>query len=112
MKVKFVGQEIEIPAMITDEFLNTHPECVFVFSDCLARRKLGGSPILKRRLNVVGFVVKKFAYNRDDSFFTQEEYQSVFKEEKAMLENLIKKNPDRLFLISNIGGGMANAHGI
>lgn len=112
MKVTFIGQEIEIPSLITDEFLEAHPECVFVYNDCLMRRKLGGESILKRRPNVVGFVGKKYGHNLINSFFTKEEYLPVFKEEQKMLLNLIIKNPDRLFLIGNIGGGICNAHRI
>ena len=112
MKVTFIGKEIEIPAMITDEFIETHPECVFVYNDNLIRRKLGGNPILKRRGNVVGFVGKKYAHNLINSFFTKEEYLPVFECEKKMLLNLIEKNQDRLFLISRIGGGICDVENI
>lgn len=46
MKIKFIDKEIEIPAMITDEFLNTHPNCIIV-----SNNKRIDNKILKKKLD-------------------------------------------------------------
>ena len=98
--------------IITKEYLEAHPKEVFVFGDNTIRRGLGGAARLRDMPNVYGFITKKFPNNNPPSFYTKEEYRSTFESEMTKLIAIITTNPDRTFLISRLGGGLANRHKI
>jgi hypothetical protein len=56
------------------------------------------------------FITKKFPDNKDNSFYKPEEYSSVFFEELEKLKRIIEKHPDKIFYISQLGGGLANRY--
>lgn len=98
--------------VVTREFLEKNPNVVFVFGDNQLRRGKGGAAALRDCKNTYGFITKKYPSNNDDAFFTPEEYEPVFQEELAKLCDTIQKNPDKMFLISKVGGGLANKYNI
>lgn len=97
---------------ISKEFLNDHPEVIFVFGDNLTRRGKGGAAALRDCPNTYGFITKKYPSNNDDAFFTPEEYEPVFNKEMEKLEEFIQNNQDKYIYISKIGSGLANKYNI
>jgi hypothetical protein len=63
---------------------------------------------LRDHPHAIGFITKKFPDNNDSSFYKPEEYTLVFFEELKKLKTIIEKRPDKLFYISQLGGGLAN----
>ena len=98
--------------LITAEYLRQHPTDIFVFGDNLEHRGTGGAAALRTEPNTYGFVTKKAPDNKPESFFTVEEYKGVFQIELAKLEHQLIRHYNRRFLISKLGGGLANKHGI
>lgn len=100
------------PSIITAEYLRNHREVIFVFGDNLRRCGTGGAASLRHVFNTYGFVTKKEPNNYSTSFYTNEEYITVFILEMQKLKNEIKANPKIQYLISRVGGGLANKHKI
>ena len=93
-------------------FLRANPDCVFVFGDNLARRGKGGAAALRDEPNTYGFITKKQPLNTDSAFYRPDEYKEIYKNEVEKLLNEIFDNPDKGYLISKIGAGLANRFGI
>lgn len=103
---------IEIPKYVTEEFLRSNPNVTFVFGDNLIRKGKGGAAVLRDEPNTYGFITKKYPNNQDESFYRPDEYLSIFYAELLQLAKEIEKNPERTYLISKLGGGLANKYGI
>jgi hypothetical protein len=103
---------MEIPKCVTAKFLRDNPNVVFVFGDNLVRRGRGGAAKLRNEPNTYGFVTKKYPNNEDESFFRPAEYWPVFVGELSMLHREILLNPHKTYLISKLGGGLANRYEI
>ena len=97
---------------ITQEFLDNAPNAYFVFGDNLERWGHGGAAKLRDHPHAIGFITKKFPDNKDESFYKPEEYSPVFFEELKKLKRIIQKRPDKIFYISQLGGGLANRYKI
>jgi hypothetical protein len=98
--------------IINKEFLDYNTNVYFVFGDNLQRIGYGGAAILRDHPHAIGFITKKFPDNNDSSFYKPEEYSSVFFEELSKLKTIIEKKPDKIFYISQLGGGLANKYKI
>ena len=98
--------------IITADLLNKNPDWIFVFGDNTLRRGLGGAAKLRYHPQSYGFITKKKPDYQDSSFYTIEEYQEVFLKEMEKLMAFIQRNPNKIFMISKIGAGLANKHGI
>jgi len=98
--------------MITRGYLRAHTDEVFVFGDNTIRRGKGGAAALRDEPNVYGFITKKLPNNNPESFYNVEEYGPVFNAELLKLLTAINANQDKTFLISRLGGGLANRYGI
>lgn len=98
--------------IITRQFLHNNPSHVFVFGDNTLRQGRGGAAALRDMPNTYGFITKIFPNNTDDAFYNITSYQDVYQQElqKLMLE--IENNPDKTYLISKIGSGLANRYHI
>jgi len=96
--------------MITSKYLRDNPNIIFVFGDNLIRKGKGGAASLRGEPNTYGFITKKYPSNKDSSFYTIEEYKIVFAKELEKLIDLIKSNPNKTFLISKLGSGLANKY--
>lgn len=97
---------------ITKEYLQTHPNHIFVFGDNLQHTGHGGAASLRDEPNTYGFITKKKPTNDDDAFFTVEEYRDLFLAELNILMKEIHDNPTKIYLISKLGSGLANKHRI
>lgn len=97
---------------ITKEYLQKHPNHVFVFGDNLLHKGYGGAASLRDMHNTAGFITKKYPNNQPDSFYTVDEYKSVYKREIHVLQQDVEQHPNDLFLITKIGSGLANRWGI
>ena len=95
---------------VTREYLEANPDKIFVFGDNLTRKGHGGAAALRDCENTYGFVTKKIPSNIDSAFYSVEEYEPVFKKELEKLEVFIQENPDKEFLISKLGSGLANKY--
>lgn len=103
---------MKIPKHITKEFLRENSNVVFVFGDNDLRYGKGGAAVLRDEPNTYGFVTKKEPNNKDSSFYRPEEYWPVFIREMNGLHREILSRPDKIFLLSRIGSGLANRYGI
>lgn len=97
---------------ITKSYLRNNPNHVFVFGDNLKRKGYGGAATLRDEPNTYGFITKKAPNNNDGSFYRPDEYKEKFDVELKRLIKEIEKNPDKVYLISQLGGGLANKYGI
>lgn len=103
---------MDIPKVITKEFLRENPNCVFVFGDNRLRKGKKGAAELRDEPNTYGFITKKEPNNNDESFFKPVEYRYVFEEEMRKLMLKIINNPNKIFLISRLGSGLADKYNI
>lgn len=103
---------IEIPKYVTAEFLRANPDVVFVFGDNTVRRGKGGAAALRDEPNTYGFITKKYPNNQDSSFYRPLEYVELFYAELLLLSKEIEKNPEITYLVSKLGGGLANKYKI
>ena len=98
--------------MITKRYLKNNPNHIFVFGDNLIRKGKGGAAKLRDEPNTYGFITKKYPNNNIESFFKPDEYKYIFANELRKLEFKIKNNPNKVFLISKLGSGLANRFNI
>jgi len=103
---------MNIPNLVTKEFLKSNPNCVFVFGDNLERKGRGGAAILRYEPNTYGFITKKRPTHVDTDYYKPEEYRMVFNKEMTKLRSVIKSNSDKTYLISKLGAGLANRYNI
>lgn len=97
---------------ITKEYLRANPSHIFVFGDNCFRTGHGGAAKLRHEPNVYGFITKRSPDYLDASFFRPEDYRPFFDEEMRRLVLAINERPNWIFLISRLGGGLANRFGI
>jgi len=97
---------------ITKEYLREHPDHIFVYGDNLLHEGHGGAASLRDEPNTYGFITKKKPTNEDDAFFTVKEYEITFHLELTHLISEIYQNPQKTYLISALGSGLANKHKI
>jgi hypothetical protein len=98
--------------IITKEFLDENTNAVFVFGDNLRRVGYGGAAALRDHSQTHGFITKKNPDNMDESFFRPESYRIDFTVQAVELQLVIEKNPDKIYYISQLGGGLANRYKI
>jgi len=97
---------------VTVSFLRTHRDHIFVFGDNIERTGKGGAAELRDELNTYGFITKRAPNFKDEAYFTPKEYKKIYQQELMKLKAKIQENPSKTFLISKIGSGLANKHGI
>ena len=97
---------------ITKGYLRNNLNHVFVFGDNLKRKGYGGAATLRDESNTYGFVTKKAPNNNDGSFYKPDTYRDKFVTELRNLIKEIVKNPDKTYLITELGGGLANRYKI
>ena len=97
---------------ITREYLEQHPDEIFVFVDNLFHYGKGGAAALRDLPNTYGFVTKYRPCNEDGCFYTTTDYRQIYNSQIILLKAAIKHNPDKVFLISKVGSGLANRYGI
>tara|TARA_R110002074_G_scaffold402324_1_gene606943 strand:- start:2175 stop:2519 length:345 start_codon:yes stop_codon:yes gene_type:complete len=83
-----------------------------VFGDNLDRIGRGGAAALRDHPQSIGFITKKTPSHRPAAYFFPDEYRPVFDKEVIHLCRTISRNPDKTYLISPVGSGLANAYGI
>jgi len=106
-KLDFSSEKI-----VDKDYLESHPDHIFVFGDNLKRVGKGGAGNLRHMPNTYGFITKKEPNMRDASFYTPDEYLPVFYEETTKLEMEIIRKPTKRFLITKLGSGLANRYKI
>ena len=62
--------------------------------------------------NSYGFITKKYPFSSPSAFYRPNEYEPVFKVEMKKLITRIEENPDKTFLITKLGSGLANRYKI
>jgi hypothetical protein len=98
--------------IVTKEFLDQNPNAVFIFGDNRRRLGYGGAASLRDHPQTYGFITKKNPDNMDESFFHPESYHIDFTVQSVELQLIIEKNPDKIYYISQLGGGLANRYKI
>ncbi len=96
--------------IIDEQYLKDNQNHVLVFGDNLLRKGKGGAAVLRDFPNTYGFITKKFPRNDSDCFYTPDEYLPVYKEEIEKLKIEIQNHPEKTYLISRLGGGLANRY--
>lgn len=94
--------------LITEIWLENHPECIFVFGDNNLRRGTSGAAKLRDVVNSYGFITKQLPCNQDNCFFKPNEYLPIYKREINLLSSIINSEPNKTFLITKLGAGLAN----
>lgn len=98
--------------IITREYLRSNTNHIFVFGDNLLRVGHGGAAQLRDEPNTYGFITKKAPTYKDEDYYTPEEFEDVFLNELIKLQLLISATPNKTYLISKIGAGIANKYKI
>ena len=98
--------------IITAKFLRDNPNSVFVFGDNMIHQGHGGAAMLRDCPNAYGFITKKFPTNEDSAFYETLEYLPVYATEVEKLKTHIRSHPNKTFLISKLGAGLANKYNI
>jgi len=93
---------------ITRGYLKAHPNEVFVFGDNTERWGKGGAAALRDCRNVYGFVTQKRPSHDANAHYKPEEFLLIYENEVRKLKKEIEKNPELTYLISRVGGGLAN----
>lgn len=97
---------------ITKQFLDKNPNVIFVFGDNTKRKGKGGAAKLRSHPQTYGFVTKRAPNNKPESFFCKESYRPIFQTESMVFEWEITQHRHLIYLVSRVGAGLANRHGI
>jgi len=97
---------------ITGKYLTDNPNHIFVFGDNKLRYGTGGAAALRVYPNTYGFITKKYPSNNDDAFYRPNEYKPIFRSEMCSLIAEVNTYPNKLYLISQLGSGLANKYKI
>lgn len=76
--------------------------------DNLLRRGRKGAAALRDLPNTFGFVTKKAPSWEDSAYFRPADYEPVFRRELRRLRAEIEAHPEKTYLISRLGAGLAN----
>ncbi len=98
--------------VVTEEYLKQNPNHVFVFGDNCLRKGKGGAAKLRDLPNTYGFITKKTPGWKNEDFYEPVEFESIFLNELIKLQMLISLTPNKKYLISKIGAGLANRYKI
>ena len=98
--------------IITKEYLEENPNHIFVFGDNTQRVGNGGAAKLRPYRNTYGFITKRYPLMNLQAYYTLLDYEPVFWEQMHRLMTIISTNPNKTFLISKVGAGLANHYGI
>ena len=71
-----------------------------------------GAAELRDEPNTFGFITKKYPSNPLESFYGPEQYLLIYALEMSKLKLEIINNPDKTYLISKLGAGLANRYKI
>lgn len=95
---------------ITIGYLRENPNHIFVFGDNTIRKGKGGAAITRDEDNTYGFITKRLPDSNDGSYYKPQEYLPIFRDEMIKLIHTIIYNPNKTFLISKLGAGLANKY--
>jgi hypothetical protein len=98
--------------IVTKKFLDENPNAVFIFGDNLRRLGYGGAAALRDHPQTYGFITKRNPDNMDESFYRPESYRFDFNVYVLELRLFIEKNNDKIFYVSQLGGGLGNRYKI
>jgi len=101
-----------ISKVISKEYLQEHPNVIFIFGDNVVRKGKKGGAAFRDEPNSYGFITKRYPSYNDDAFYEPDGYKEVYKKEIRKLIDNIAKNPDKIYLISKVGSGLANRYKI
>jgi len=111
-KILVLKDKLEVQNEITEEYLLEHPNEIFVFGDNTWHKGTGGAAKLRHLPNTYGFITKRTPKHNEDACYEPWEYAWLFKVELDKLIQEIESNPDKIYLISKVGAGLANDYGI
>jgi hypothetical protein len=97
---------------ITFDYLKSHPNHNFVFGDNLIHRGYKGAAIFRDFPNALGFSTKKYPDYEADSYYRPSEYKPFFSRMLKKFEERIKSTPEKTYLITALGSGLANRYHI
>ena len=99
-------------SIISAEYLNEHPDHIFVFGDNTLHKGLRGAAKLRYHDQSMGFITKKKPSLKPDAYYKPREYKKIFDVELSKLMDYIENNPKLTFMISKLGSGLANRFNI
>ena len=100
------------PKKITPYYLSKNLNIIFVYGDNTLHRGKKGAAICRDSVNAYGFITKKYPNNNKESFFKSKEYFEIYQQELKKLMLALINHPEKTFLISRLGDGLANKYGI
>jgi hypothetical protein len=105
---------IELPknGIVTHQYLADNPSVIFVFGDNTFGIGMGGAAKFRHHPQSLGFITKRKPDYKDSSYFTPQDYPPVFEKELEKLITHLTNSPQKTFLLSKIGAGLANRFGI
>ena len=103
---------MEESQQVTLRFLRENPNHIFVFGDNGRRIGKKGAAFFRDEPNAYGFITKKRPSFDNDAYYKPSEYYPVYVHEMMKLMDKIEANPNKTFLISKLGSGLANKYRI
>ena len=98
--------------IVSMKYLHENPNHVFVYGDNWLRQGKAGAAVLRDEPNTYGFITKKRPSGNNDAFYHPDEYRVVFLQEMVKLVEKIESYPEKTYLISQLGSGLANRYHI
>ena len=114
--IQRIGQNVRIVVLtmaekwITERYLRDNPTHIFVFGDNDIGVGKGGAAKLRDEPNSYGFITKKRPSFEPSAYYKPKEYKAVFGREMQKLIRDIEACPHLTFLITKLGGDLANKH--
>ena len=104
------GKEV----FLNEKDLRSNPNWVFVFGDNEDGQGYGGAAKLRDEPNVYGFLTCRHPINEQKygqtCYYQPEEYVAVYKNEIKRISKEITKNPNKVYMVSKLGAGLANKY--
>jgi hypothetical protein len=98
--------------IIDEKYLMLNHNHIFVFGDNWDRKGTGGAAALRHHPNTYGFITKKHPTYKDEDYYRPEDYAYMFIVQLQQLAQEIVDNPEKKYLISKLGAGLANKYKI
>lgn len=97
---------VEVVQVVSVELLRRHPEKVYVFSDNLLRRGLGGQTAIRNEPNAYGVPTKRSQSLNGAAFFSDQEDERLAVVEALRELYVIAKSKTVVFPKAGLGTGM------
>ena len=98
------------PKFWTRAYVESRPNCLFIFGDNDVRKGMGGQAIIRGLPNAIGIPSKKYPNNNPTSFYTDLEYNANCRKIDRAIQNIIDESANYKYVVlpqNGIGTGLA-----